>query len=165
MLKQAEDLGQLLEEEVRLVGTLLDVAERKRRAIIQGQTAQLAALSDEEEIAVAQLHAAERARVEAAAELAQCLDLPEGARLEGFEAALDGSARGRVREAGRALRERARRLSRENRHNGELLAECLAHVAGFFRILTGQTAAEAPLYAPEGAQAGAAGLRLVDEQA
>jgi len=165
MFEEAKDLAQLLEEEARLAGALLEIAGRKRKAIISGETERIAALSDEEEIAVAQLYATERARTEVTADLARRLDLPADARLDRFEAALEGEAGARLARAADALREGAKHLRRENRHNGELLAESLAHVAGFFRMLTGQATAEPALYAAEGAAAPPHALRLVDEQA
>ena len=123
MLKEAKDLIGLLEEEARLARTLLEIAARKRKAIISGETARIAALSDEEEIAVAQFTAAERARIEVTALLARHLGLAEDARLAQFEAALEGEARAQLAHAAGELREGAKHLRRCRTFRSENICE------------------------------------------
>ena len=130
------DLEAMLGREIRLHEPMLEIAERKRVAVIQGDLPALEAILEQERQLVAEAEEGEATRESALRAARVAVGLPETeGRLEDIVARLSEPERSRIGEEREKLRSLLDDLRKKSRHNAELLKASLAHVEAFLRAV------------------------------
>ena len=154
------DLEAMLDREIRLHEPMLELAEKKRVAVIQGDLPALEAILERERELVAGIEKAEAAREAALRAARVAVGLPETeGRLEDIVARLSEPERSRIGGEREKLRSLLDELRKKSRHNAELLKASLAHVEAFLRAVADAARADKP-YGKDGRPTGGGGAFL-----
>ena len=154
------ELEAMLGREIRLHSPMLELAEKKRVAVIQGDLPGLEAILAEERKLVAEAEAGAAAREAALRTARVAVGLPETeGRLEDIVARLPEPERSRIGEEREKLRSLLDELRKKSRHNAELLKASLAHVEAFLRAVADAARADKP-YGKDGRPTGGGGAFL-----
>lgn len=153
-----DDLEQALGEELRLHKALLELAERKRGALVAVDTAAVDAITRREQSVLLALGTTAASRLQLSAETAKSLGLPEDATVTAIAQRVP-ALRGVAGELRTVLTE----LGRVTRQCRALTEESLGFVKRFFRILS-TAGQEQSGYTRRGAPPAAPPPRLMIDQ-